>query len=395
MGSTSDASSALGASRSGAPAGAFANSSDMRCRRRSMRISPTPSAATLSRTRSYVRSSPRSISSSAPAAATPRPSAAQGVGQLGGALGHLDDDELARRGDVGRRGRAQQPPAVDDHDVVAHPLELAEQVRGDQDGDAELRADPPDEAEHVVAAGRVEAVRRLVQQHELRVVHERLRELHPLLHAGRVAADGTVALLVQADVPQRVGRALASRRLRQPGHARHVDDELGRRHVRREAVVLRHVPDPLADRRPVRHDVEAEDRRATRPSAGSRPEHHLDQRRLARAVRADQPDDARLDLDAEVGHRRDLAVPLGQPVGLDQCHLAEPTHYALRLPANARASPVGMGGLMPEPGAALLCRAPVYAWRTEANAYLSGPSLEGLGPDCSLRTETPPMVEPP
>ena len=87
----------------------------------------------------------------------------------------------------------------------------------------------PDQAEHVVAPGGVEPVGRLVEQHQLRVVHERLGELDPLLHAGRVAADRPVALLVQPDVAQRVRGAFAGRGRRQPGHPRHVDDELGGR----------------------------------------------------------------------------------------------------------------------------------------------------------------------
>ena len=39
-----------------------------------------------------------------------------------------------------RRG-PQQPAAVEDDDVVADPLQLAEQVGGDQDRDAEVGAD--------------------------------------------------------------------------------------------------------------------------------------------------------------------------------------------------------------------------------------------------------------
>ena len=69
-------------------------------------------------------------------------------------------------------------------------------------------------AEHLVAAGRVEAVGRLVEQQQPRVVDERLGELDPLLHAGRVAADRAVALLVQPDVAQHLGRPLAGRRAR-------------------------------------------------------------------------------------------------------------------------------------------------------------------------------------
>ena len=59
--------------------------------------------------------------------------------------------------------------------------------------------------EHLVAPGRVEPVGRLVEQQQLRVVDQRLGQLHPLLHAGGVAADRAVALLVQADVAQRLG----------------------------------------------------------------------------------------------------------------------------------------------------------------------------------------------
>ena len=113
-------------------------------------------------------------------------------------------------------------------------------------------------AEHLVAAGRVEAVGRLVEEDQLRVVDEGLGELDPLPHAGGVAADRPVALLVQPDVAQRVGGALARGGGRQPGHAGHVDDELGGGDVGRQAVVLGHVADQLADLHATRGDVEAE-----------------------------------------------------------------------------------------------------------------------------------------
>ena len=195
--------------------------SAMWCRRCSIRTSPSPRSATASRTRSYVVV----VAAGRPRAACPTGSrrrarpAAQGGGELVGALGDLDRDQLAGCGEVGGGGRAQQPAAVDDDDVVAGALQLAEQVRGDQDRDAEVGVDAADQAEHLVAADRVEAVGRLVEQDQLRVVDQGLGELDPLLHAGRVAADGAVALLVEADVAQRVGGALAGRGRRQPGHA--------------------------------------------------------------------------------------------------------------------------------------------------------------------------------
>ena len=105
-------------------------------------------------------------------------------------------------------------------------------------------------AEHVVARGRVEAVGRLVEQHQPRVVHERLGELDPLLHAGRVAADRAVALLGQTDVAQHVGGALAGGGVRQPGHLAQVHDQLGGGDVGGQAVVLGHVADERRGSRP-------------------------------------------------------------------------------------------------------------------------------------------------
>ena len=114
-------------------------------------------------------------------------------------------------------------------------------------------------AEHLVAPGRVEAVRRLVQEEEARVVDERLGELDALLHAGRVAADRPIALLVEADVAEDVGRPLPRRAGGQPRDAGHVAHELGGADVRRQAVVLGHVADQLADPRALGRGVEVED----------------------------------------------------------------------------------------------------------------------------------------
>ena len=228
---------------------AHENTSTIRCRCRSMRTRPSPSSAHASRTRSYVASSVTSTSSSRPVARDGRPCLGQPGQQRGRVVVDLDGDDrgLGRHG--GGRGVPQQPAAVDDHDPVADALELAEQVGGDQDRDAELAADPPDQVEHVVAAGGVETVGGLVEQHQLGVVDQRLRELDPLLHAGGVAAHRPVALLVEPDVAQDVGRPLAGGGRRQPRHPGHVDAELGGGHVGRQAVVLGHVADPLADRR--------------------------------------------------------------------------------------------------------------------------------------------------
>ena len=220
----------------------------------------------------------------------------------------------------GGRG-AQQPPAVEHDDVVTHPLELPEQVGGDEHGDAELVADPLHQPEHVVARGGVQPVGGLVEQHQPRVVDQRLGELGPLLHAGGVAADRAVALLGQPHVAQHVGGALAGRGERQARHLAQVHDQVAGRHVGRQAVVLGHVADQGADRAAVGGDVVAEHARA---AAGRRhqAEQDLDQGGLAGAVRPDQAGHALADGHVEAVQRRDARVLLGEPRGVDDGHNA-------------------------------------------------------------------------
>ena len=58
---------------------------------------------------------------------------------------------------------------------------------------------------------RIQSVGRLVEQQQPGIADERLRQLDPLLHAGRVGTDLAVALLVEADVPERLGGTLLGR----------------------------------------------------------------------------------------------------------------------------------------------------------------------------------------
>ena len=71
------------------------------------------------------------------------------------------------------------------------------------------RSDPADQLEHLPPPERVEPGGGLVEEREHGIVDERLRELHPLLHPGRVRPHRPVALLEQADVAEHVGGAQA------------------------------------------------------------------------------------------------------------------------------------------------------------------------------------------
>ncbi len=183
----------------------------------------------------------------------------QGVGERRGAVLDLDREPAGPLRERRQRRGAHEPAGIDRDEEVADPLDLAEEVAGHDDRDPELGAGPPDQGEHLVAARRVEAVGRFVEQQQPRVVDQRLGQLDPLLHAGRVAPDRPVAFLVQPDVAEHLGRALAGGRRREPGQAGHLADEIGGGHVGRQAVGFGHVPDELAKGRALRADVVAED----------------------------------------------------------------------------------------------------------------------------------------
>jgi hypothetical protein len=123
-------------------------------------------------------------------------------------------------------------------------------VRRDHDADPELAADAADQFEHVAPPERVEPGRRLVEKREHGVVDERLRELHALLHAGRVRAHRPVTLLEQADVPEHVRGPQPRRRAREAADLGHVGEELRGRRARRQTIVLGRVADarPVLDR---------------------------------------------------------------------------------------------------------------------------------------------------
>ena len=107
-----------------------------------------------------------------------------------------------------------------------------------------------DERQHLLAPDRVEPGGRLVEQDQLGIGHERLRQLGPLPHAGREALDGAEPGFVEPDEVEHVRRPLAGGPRRQPAHLAERGHEVGRRLVGRQAVVLGHEaePGPHADR---------------------------------------------------------------------------------------------------------------------------------------------------
>ena len=205
-----------------------------------------------------------------------------------------------------RRARRDGAAAGDDRDPVADELDLAEQVRVQQDRDAaaaqlleELADDPP--------AGRVQGARRLVEQEEPRLADQRLGDPEPLLHPLRHRLDPRRARLREADQLEQVARARPRRRrtARGAGAAR----AARRRSPSRGSGTA---PRGSRSRRaPARCRPVAAARRRV-PSVGrTRPQAIFVERRLAGAVGPEEADELALaDLQVDAAERLASAVAL-------------------------------------------------------------------------------------
>ena len=145
-------------------------------------------------------------------------------------------------GPLGRHARL-----VQHDDVVAGELDIRQQVRRQDQVHALVVGEVADELEHLLAALRVHAVGRLVEEQQIRVVHQGLGQLDALLHARRVGLDVAVPGLAEADVVEHLVGALhrvhrrQARELAAVGHERHGV------HARDVRVDLGHVAEARAD----------------------------------------------------------------------------------------------------------------------------------------------------
>ena len=91
---------------------------------------------------------------------------------------------------------------ADDRDAVTDLLDLVEQVAGEHDGPV-AAAQAADQRAHLDNALRVEAVGRLVEDHDLGILDQRRRDGEALLHAHRVGAEPVLRPVSQVDLLER------------------------------------------------------------------------------------------------------------------------------------------------------------------------------------------------
>src|SRR5262245_5011219 len=164
----------------------------------------------------------------------------------------------------------------------------------------------------------VDAGCRLVEQQELRRMHDAGGERQPLLPAARQRAGKLILPLDEAESFQRAIDLLADRL--QPIEPRHEFEILPDRQVLIEGEALRHVANLELDTVALGDDVE--------PKAGALPRvrfqqsaQHADGRGLAAAIRPEEAYDLPfLHLEIDVVDHHSAAEALGQPLHLDYAH---------------------------------------------------------------------------
>ncbi len=176
---------------------------------------------------------------------------------------------------------------ADDADPIGHLFGLFDIVRGEDDGDAVL-AQPAHHLPHVAPQLDIDAGAGLIEEEDFRLVAERLRDHDAALHAAGKFHDLGVALFPQRKIAQHffdVGRVRLE--AEQPTAEVHgVDHALERVRVQ----LLRHEADLFARLFIIGDDVIAVgDDRACREVHD--PAGHVDERRLAGAVRTQKRED--------------------------------------------------------------------------------------------------------
>ncbi len=154
---------------------------------------------------------------------------------------------------------------------------------------------------------RVETGGRLVEDRDLRLLHQDFGEAQPLPHAAREGRDALVGDIQEPDMPERGVNPLLALLAIEPHQPRRVTQVLGGAEVVVEADRVGQVADPALHRERLAHRVIAEDADLPVRDLGQA-EHHQDRRGLAGAVRTEQPENLAL------RHRERNAVDDGRSV---------------------------------------------------------------------------------
>ncbi len=259
------------------------------------------------------------VAGSVAGSASPREAEHLGRPAHGGGIDRVQLDHVGAdpRLELVRRALGDDAAAVDDDDGGGEVVGLIEILRRQHD------VGPPpahvvDGVPHLVAAPRVEAGRRLVEQQQPGRADEARPEVEPPSHPAGIGPDLAVGGLHQIHLledPRGRGHRLGAALAVQAGHH---DEVLPAGHHLLDGGGLAGETDHAADGHRVASDVMAVDgeRAAVGRDEGG---HHADERGLPRAV---GPEDghrlAGRQGEGQVGEGQDLPELLGEAIGLDE-----------------------------------------------------------------------------
>ena len=199
---------------------------------------------------------------------------------------------------------------------------------------------------------RVQPGRRLVQDQQVRLAEQGLGDAQALPHPAGQGPYPRAGAAFQPDGGQHPGHLLgAAAPVGDLLQDRHVVQEPGDREVPVIAQLLRQVAEPPADLHPLRRipRVQAEHRHPPRVRLVDGGQDRQ-QRRLARAVRAEQAGDPPVQGEIDLVQGPGGAVPPGQAVGADSCgahvhgHLVHPNSKRSRRASSTTAAGAQHGG---------------------------------------------------
>src|SRR5690606_31239241 len=112
------------------------------------------------------------------------------------ACGHRTREDLAYT------RLADDPALAQDRDVRARALDFPQQVAREKNGPAHV-VQAQDDLADLADALRIQAVRRLIEDDQLRIAEHRRGERKPLLHAERIGREPVAGTIEQANGNQR------------------------------------------------------------------------------------------------------------------------------------------------------------------------------------------------
>src|SRR6267143_4479192 len=236
---------------------------------------------------------------------------------LGDAVAERELDDVLRaerRDQLAWRAERDDLAVIHDRDAVAQPLGFLHVVRREQHG-AASGAKPADDLPQLPARVRVETRRRLVEEQQLGLAHQRARHRQPLLLSAGERHHARLPLFVELDEREhfldRVRLAIKRSKQREYFADRELVGELRCLQLNAQPLAQRAPGSAFAPRRPQNLDVAAVGRR--------QPLEDLDGGGLPGAVRAEQSKAlARAHGEIEARDSHDVTEALGQRATVDR-----------------------------------------------------------------------------